>query len=39
MQMISFIRNAGGVWLGVNADRAGHRAPSHAQKKFPFGGC
>lgn len=28
----------GGVGSGVNIERPGHRSPSHAQKKFPFGG-
>ncbi|EOY8504263.1 hypothetical protein ACQFCN_001373 [Enterobacter cloacae] len=31
--------NAGGEWLKKESDRAGHRAPSHAQKKSPIQGC
>lgn len=31
--------NAGGEWLKQESDRAGHRAPSHAQKKSPSEGC
>ncbi|EFI4121465.1 DNase [Escherichia coli] len=29
---------SGGVSSGVKNDRSGHRAPSHAEKKFPFQG-
>ncbi|HHA1197821.1 TPA: hypothetical protein ACOEEL_001990 [Enterobacter kobei] len=31
--------NAGGEGVEQENDRAGHRAPSHAQKKSPFDGC
>lgn len=31
--------NTGGEGLEQESDHAGHRAPSHPQKKSPFQGC